>query len=175
MTLACIIIFCILLLISFISFIFNASSPLIKQAQPRPVESLSQQQRFQDHSHLMSEDMQNWLAQQKKFKERIKTVCEKYGTSLQVQGNAVNFMLEPKHQILFCKNAKVLVIRPCSLFLIVFIMINSQSLIEEIMSSFTFYLTFPRSFCLKPCKTFIRLEPLHGSNISSPFLIFLMT
>ena len=89
----------------------------MKLAELEPVELSDPQRNPQDNNDL-SVELRNWLDQQKVLKERIQTVCEKYGSSLQVKGREEGFMFEPKHQILYCKNAKVNNTKNTLLFLI---------------------------------------------------------
>ena len=57
------------------------------------------------------EEFNIWLTKQEELKKNIKEVCSKYsGTSMDLRSNSLpigSLMYDSKHQLLFCRNAKV--------------------------------------------------------------------
>jgi len=52
-------------------------------------------------------EFSQWWTKQKELKERIANTCQKYGASLRVKVKRAELLYDPKHDLLFCRNAKV--------------------------------------------------------------------
>jgi len=50
---------------------------------------------------------EDWWGKQKQRKEQIKRTCQKYGSSLRKHIKENDLMYDPRHELLFCRNAKV--------------------------------------------------------------------
>jgi len=50
---------------------------------------------------------EEWWGKQKQRKEQIKRTCQKYGSSLRKHIKDNDLMYDPRHELLFCRNAKV--------------------------------------------------------------------
>ena len=50
---------------------------------------------------------EDWWEKQKKRKSQIKKTCQKYGISVRKNINENDLMYDPRHELLFCRNAKV--------------------------------------------------------------------
>ena len=62
----------------------------------------NQTQSYTDHVEFLS-----WMSRQTELQANIKKVCEEYGKSLRRDVPLRQFMYDPKHKLLFCRNAKV--------------------------------------------------------------------
>ena len=63
----------------------------------------------QDFNSSLSneEEFQEWLKEKEKLNNNIKKVCQKYGQKVRKFVPLREFMFDSKHDILFCRNAKV--------------------------------------------------------------------
>jgi len=50
---------------------------------------------------------EDWWEKQKQRKSQIKKTCQKYGASVRKNINENDLMYDPRHELLFCRNAKV--------------------------------------------------------------------
>ena len=53
------------------------------------------------------EQYRRWLKKQDELRRNISRVCKKYGKEVRVDVGMKQLMYEPKHKLLFCRNAKV--------------------------------------------------------------------
>jgi len=61
----------------------------------------------QTQSYTGDSDFESWMSQQSELKENVRKVCDKYGKSLNGPVPLNQFMYDSKHNLLFCRNAKV--------------------------------------------------------------------
>jgi len=52
-------------------------------------------------------DFQNWLQEKKNLNLHIETICKKYSKDVKMDLPSQSFMFDSKHNLLFCRNAKV--------------------------------------------------------------------
>ena len=57
--------------------------------------------------HHQEDGFQSWWSRQSELKENVRKTCAKYGHSLNIKVPLKEFMYDPNHKLLFCRNAKV--------------------------------------------------------------------
>ena len=75
-----------------------------------PGVSLSKQsfsESDQTQSYTDHVEFQSWMSRQTELQKNIRKVCEEYGKSLRRDVPLKQFMYDPEHKLLFCRNAKV--------------------------------------------------------------------
>ena len=60
-----------------------------------------------DQTQSYSDDFESWMSRQTELKENVRKVCDKYGKSLNSEVPLNQFMFDSKHNLLYCRNAKV--------------------------------------------------------------------
>ena len=70
---------------------------------------------FSEDDHTQSDnddlDFESWMSRQSELKENVRKVCDKYGKSLNYDVPLNQFMFETQHKLLFCRNAKVNILK----------------------------------------------------------------
>ena len=61
-----------------------------------------------DDEYFKDEKFNNWIEKQATLKQNIQRVCKKYGLSVKKIVPSHEFIFDSEHNILFCRNAKVL-------------------------------------------------------------------
>ena len=64
-----------------------------------------------DLTQSYSDDFESWMSRQTELKENVRKVCDKYGKSLNYDVPLNQFMFETQHKLLFCRNAKVNILK----------------------------------------------------------------
>ena len=69
---------------------------------------------FSEDDHTQSDnddlDFESWMSRQSELKENVRKVCDKYGKSLNGEVPLNQFMFDSKHNLLYCRNAKVKIV-----------------------------------------------------------------
>ena len=83
----------------------------IRRSVPFPSQKAINIQSFSEYNQTQSYtdhvEFQSWMSRQSELKEDIKKVCKEYGKSLRRDVPLKQFMYDPEHKLLFCRNAKV--------------------------------------------------------------------
>ena len=83
----------------------------IRGSVPFPSQKAINIQSFSEYNQTQSYtdhvEFQSWMSRQTELQEHIKKVCEEYGKSLRRDVPLKQFMYDPEHKLLFCRNAKV--------------------------------------------------------------------
>ena len=69
--------------------------------------SASEEEVETTESKAEDSEYERWLRDQNELKRTVKEVCAKYGDSVRLSVPSNQFMYDPQHSLLFCRNAKV--------------------------------------------------------------------